>query len=250
MSKLIQFTKDLEDDLGWRKKEISNLILLANEDNELIIVKSSILLIYAHWEGYVKNACKGYLKYISDQKINLNMLAVNFEAIQFKGMFSELEKSADTLTLTNELKFLNSIYSVEDKVFKVNKTIQNDKDKSIINTKDNLNVNVLNSLLEITGIDKRECINSKDKFINEMLLNNRNKIAHGNKISGYDSDFNIKIEDTKKIRDLVFIIMDSIKEDFIHYAENELYLYSKKDLCEKYNKKSNKELGKKIISIT
>nr|WP_305846303.1 MAE_28990/MAE_18760 family HEPN-like nuclease [Photobacterium kishitanii] len=89
----------------------------------------------------------------------------------------------------------------------------------------------------------------KDVYINQKLLENRNKIAHGNKIDSFSDDFNIKIEDAIEIRDIVFKIMTSIKEDLIYHAENELYLFRNKTSCDTYNKKSNIILRKGIIYI-
>lgn len=247
MSKLDKFSTKIESDLGWRKKEISNLMLLSSSDNELLITKATILLLYSHWEGYIKNSCKVYLSFVSDLKINLNDLSLNFEAIQFKGMIKELDKSSDTLTLQNELKFLESIYSVKDKTFNINsKSLLSEKDKTIINTKDNLNIDILKSLLEITGIDHRNCIDTKNKYINDQLLNNRNKIAHGNKIDCYNQDFDLTLDNLSILKNLIFTIMDTIKDDIIFYAENDLFLYKNKSLKNAYDHKSNLELEKKI----
>ena len=44
----------LDEDLGWRKVEISDLLFLAKETQKEVVLKSVILLLYAHWEGYIK----------------------------------------------------------------------------------------------------------------------------------------------------------------------------------------------------
>ncbi|WP_439899462.1 MAE_28990/MAE_18760 family HEPN-like nuclease [Photobacterium kishitanii] len=112
-----------------------------------------------------------------------------------------------------------------------------------------LNLDILYSILKIVGIEHKECMKLKDVYINQKLLENRNKIAHGNKIDSFSDDFNIKIEDAIEIRDIVFKIMTSIKEDLIYHAENELYLFRNKTSCDTYNKKSNIILRKGIIYI-
>ncbi|MDN6983467.1 MAE_28990/MAE_18760 family HEPN-like nuclease [Vibrio cholerae] len=78
------FINLINEDLVWRKKEISDLLFLHNEDNNLLILKSAILLMYSHWEGYVKNISKQYLTLISDLDLDLNKLGMNFEAIDIK----------------------------------------------------------------------------------------------------------------------------------------------------------------------
>ncbi len=44
----------IDSDIAWRKKEVSNVILMHSEENSELIVKLSVLLIYSHWEGCVK----------------------------------------------------------------------------------------------------------------------------------------------------------------------------------------------------
>lgn len=63
-----QFENLLDEDLAWRKVEISELLLLAKESEKETIFKSLILLLYAHWEGYIKKSSKLYIKYISEEK--------------------------------------------------------------------------------------------------------------------------------------------------------------------------------------
>ena len=64
----------LDEDLGWRKVEISDLLFLAKETQKEVVLKSVILLLYAHWEGYIKKSSKLYIKYISEKKIKLTDL--------------------------------------------------------------------------------------------------------------------------------------------------------------------------------
>jgi len=52
-----QFQGFLERDLSWRKLEISHLFMIFDSvENKEVISKSMILLLYAHWEGFIKKA--------------------------------------------------------------------------------------------------------------------------------------------------------------------------------------------------
>ena len=53
----------LDEDLGWRKVEISDLLFLAKETQKEVVLKSVILLLYAHWEGYIKKSSKLKIKF-------------------------------------------------------------------------------------------------------------------------------------------------------------------------------------------
>jgi hypothetical protein len=230
--KLIQ---KIEADLGWRKKEVSNLLLLETQQNSLLIIKSTLLLLYSHWEGYVKNASKTYLEYVSDKKLNINLLTDNFKAITLKGLIKEVEKSSATLTMSNELNFINNYNGIQNKIFSVKKGLSSqEKDKSIINTNDNLSLKVFISILRIVGIDYEDSVDTKSIFIDEKLLESRNKVAHGNRIKRLDAEFNLTIDDLKEVKEVVFFLMDSFHDDLIYFAENKLYLSDNYSMSKEY----------------
>ena len=69
----------LEADLAWRKTEISQLFRILNDvEAKDVVLKSIVLLLYAHWEGYIKKSSKYYLKYVSEQKVKIKNLTLNF----------------------------------------------------------------------------------------------------------------------------------------------------------------------------
>ena len=73
------FQDFLEKDLAWRKMEISQLFMILNAaETKDIVGKSIILLLYAHWEGFIKKSSKYYLRYVSEKRIALNALTRNF----------------------------------------------------------------------------------------------------------------------------------------------------------------------------
>ena len=62
-----EFQDFLNKDLAWRKMEISQLFgILSTAESKAVVCKSMILLLYAHWEGFIKKSSKCYLKYVSD----------------------------------------------------------------------------------------------------------------------------------------------------------------------------------------
>ncbi|GAB2196298.1 MAE_28990/MAE_18760 family HEPN-like nuclease [Sessilibacter sp. MAH4] len=237
----------IESDLGWRKKEVSNLLLLENEDNQLLIIKSTLLLLYSHWEGFVKNACKTYLEYVSNKKISTNILTDNFQAIALKGKIQELYKSGETLTLANELAFMQNINGTKAKIFSVKNNFSKlEKDKTIINTKNNLSFKVFKSILTIIGIDYSDSIDTKCAFIDEKLLGNRNKIAHGNRIENSDEGLYLSINELKEVKELIFYLMDTLSEDLMFFAENELYFNSNQERTKVYLQEKSENIRRKL----
>jgi hypothetical protein len=224
--------EDFEDkiinDWTWRKREVSDLILFAEKEENTVLLKSIILLLYAHWEGYIKKCAKTYLKYICEQKCRLSDLTANFKAAALKGVIGEIMKSSNSLTLENELKFMQKFSKIDSHTIDCHLKIdlENEKDKNIINTQDNLSHEVFKNILKVIGLEYKKQYESKEIFINKYLLSNRNSIGHGNKELFKDGDFQLEIRDLKKLRDVTTVIIESFRDEIIEFARKEIFLKS------------------------
>lgn len=243
------FADAINEDITWRKKEISDLLFLHNDDNNFLILKSTILLIYSHWEGYVKNISKLYLTLISDLELPLSQLNTNFEAIDIKGDIKNCLNSSENLNIVNEIAFLNKIYDNNNKKFKLPTSFKKDKDRTVINTRDNLNIATFQSFLKIIGLKEFEPLEARMAYIDEKLLTNRNIIAHGSKLHPTAPTFNMDIDEIKKLRDFIVLIMEHLKEELIYFSENELYLFKNNELAINRSNKTNSELEAAIKEI-
>ena len=224
---LPDFIDYLEEDLAWRKQEITSLLLLDSNQSNLIVAKASILLIYSHWEGYIKNICKKYLLHISGLGLSVSALTTNLQGVALKSIASKTLESCNGLTLRNEIDLIEKIYSEIQEEFKLPDRILNEKNKDFINTKDNLNLKVLNSFCNIVGIGQVTMVAGREKYLDEGLLHQRNAISHGSKVDIRSREFNLEIDDIKKLRDFVFFLMEYVKEELAYYSSNELYLKEK-----------------------
>lgn len=243
------FTETINEDLLWRKKEISDLLFLHNEDNNFLILKSSILLMYSHWEGYIKNISKQYLLFVSDLNIPLNDLSTNFEAIDIKGAIKTCMLANDSLSIVNEIDFLNKLYSVDNKRFNLPSNFKKEKDKTVINTRDNLNIETFQSFLKIVGINEFTPLETRISYIDEKLLTNRNIIAHGSKLHPKAKTFDMDIDEVKDLRDFILLIMEHLRDEFIFFAENEFYLHKNNNFVKDRADITNLELEKLIKEI-
>lgn len=243
------FTDSINEDLTWRKKEISDLLFLRNENNNFLILKSAILLMYSHWEGYVKNISKQYLILVSDLNIQISQLNMNFEAIDMKGNIKDCWNSRESLNLVNEIKLVERMYDEKSSVFKLPASVKKEKDKSIINTRDNLNIETFQSFLKVVGLYEFKPLETRIVYIDEKLLQNRNIIAHGSKLHPKAKSFDMDIEEIKKLRDFISLIMEHLRDELIYFAEKELYLYSNLKKIEERKEFRNQQLEKAIKQI-
>lgn len=77
----------LQRELGWRKKEIANISLVARQSGpeRHYFFRSGLVLLCAHWEGYLKTAVQRYMEHVLAQRLHLRELSAPFvAAILFK----------------------------------------------------------------------------------------------------------------------------------------------------------------------
>jgi hypothetical protein len=167
-----QLSDQLSEEIAWRKKELIYIKTLI-EKNRYQTVQSTLLrsgtaILYAHWEGFVKNAATSYVEFVARQNLKYSELAPNFLALAVKRQLNEAQSSHRAVIFTKVVDFL--ITGLESKCL-----IQWD---DAIKTQSNLNSEVLRDIVCILGLDY-SLYETKEKIIDETLLRSRNEIAHG-----------------------------------------------------------------------
>lgn len=200
-------TDNLDKELSWRKKELSILkIKITTDTNEIqkSLIRAGITILYAHWEGFIKNAAESYLNFVSLKRLTYNQLKPCFVALC-------LRKKLDIINSTSFEKRANAVEFFFNELNKRAYIPYSD----VIHTKSNLNSKIFKDICFIIGIDYSKYV-LKENLIDLKLLNNRNNIAHGNHLS---IDF-IEFEEIyKNAIDLI----DSFKEDIIDAVKNRQY---------------------------
>ena len=165
---LLQMT--LDEDLAWRKKELTTIrsLVLSKSSKETIDlhIRSGIALTYAHWEGFIKAAGQAYLAYIACQRLHFSELSNNFITIAAKGKLTEARQSNKMTAYAQITEFFMA--GLDETC---NLPIE-------IETKSNLSSEVLREITYILGVDYRE-YETKADLIDRTLLKSRNEIAHG-----------------------------------------------------------------------
>lgn len=225
----------LTEELAWRKKEISDikLCLDGNPTYQKVLMKSLVLLLYSHWEGYIKISSKYYIQYVKEKKKKNIDLSENFTALALKRALEQCIDNVNALTLSNELKLINKYNKIKDHKFECDIDINNNFDKSIINTKDNLSSNVFKSICNIIGIKTKNTFIENKYYIDSKLVNNRNIIGHGSKYS--EDEIFLTIEDIENLKKIIEFYLEIFKEDILEYCEKEYYLIVNSEAKEKYD---------------
>ena len=136
-------------------------------------------MLYAHWEGFVKNSTQYYLNYVKYQGLSLNQVNTSILALSLKQRLSQFE---ETNKATLHVQFLDYVQSgLSDKV--------DFSDTYSIRTGSNLNSNILKEIYATVGLDV-SYYELRFKLIDQQLLKNRNDIAHGSEPPLNKSDYN------------------------------------------------------------
>ncbi|HGX3398771.1 TPA: MAE_28990/MAE_18760 family HEPN-like nuclease [Acinetobacter nosocomialis] len=249
-----EFENEIYRDLSWRKAEIQDFNTeikypstdrLITEQVEKAVRKSLILLIYSHWEGFIKRTAKQYLKYIVNKEIPSKRLTENFHVLVIKGHFflaSDQIKQSQKNSLSMELfnRIVKDYAEKMENKFFLNIDMNKERDSSIIDTNSNLSSSIYKNIFDCLGIKFYPCfelppqksfINSGNlnpnilvQILDKTLIDSRNHIAHGNK---NDPQTLIDLHKFDVLKDLIFLLMDNFVDTILTFAEKEYFLQEK-----------------------
>jgi len=246
-----EFQDFLDRDLAWRKKEISQLfMILSRSESKNVVGKSMILLLYAHWEGFIKKSSKCYLKYVSDKNINLQALTSNFEAIMLKRFARDCIDS-DSKNLSREFALMDKQRKSANRPFKISLDVNNEFDTDFIDTQYNLSSKVLESIIQIIGMEYNEAIKTREQYVDVNLVKNRNAIGHGSSLSDDDTgDVSVlEVDQIANLKDFVIFMLDYFAEVLLKYVEEEYYLASKVAERNVFEQSQKDKLSNKLAEI-
>lgn len=170
-----KYTKDgiadsIDRELSWRKKELKvfkDTIPTQSSPKQDALLRCSIPIIYAHWEGFVKRSCELYLEYVSNRNDILKNLKPQFIAIALRNAIQaqEIKKISER---TKAVQYIIDNLESSTKL----------PTKNVIATKSNLKYEVFEDICHLLCIRTDEF--SKKKELIDNLVDTRNTIAHGN----------------------------------------------------------------------
>ena len=213
------FQDAIDAETGWRKRELTAIkanVTEARKFSKDTAMRSGIALLYAHWEGAVKNIASAYLEYVSNLGLPYCKLKTNFLAISVK---DNLRLFTDTNKATLHTMLLNEMF---EKYEQKSRIPQN----GIIKTGSNLNSEVFKEIMACIGLDcaKYEVYYN---FIDEVLLNMRNKIAHGERLEAISLDEQRYYRIHQKVFDLIMMFADHV----LNAAVLKDYMDTPKKIC-------------------
>ncbi|APZ97300.1 hypothetical protein BWQ93_01430 [Sphingopyxis sp. QXT-31] len=160
----------LSQDVAWRVREISDLkaaVHRADATAKNSLLRALVTICYAHWEGHVKFSAQKFMQHITLRKFQFSALDRQFLKNHFLPRLGSLAQKG----IFDRSELIDLILdSGNDRFSKIN--------DDLINTRSNLNYEVLLELCHVCGING-SLFEEKSTFIDVVLLKRRNSIAHG-----------------------------------------------------------------------
>jgi hypothetical protein len=206
----------LDKELSWRKKELSIIrsFIPKNQkkNNETLeaAIRCGVALLYAHWEGFIKNAGTFYVEYVANLRKPFKDLSSNFVAI---GLRKELQEAASSSKMFGMLK-------VTDTLINKLQTENSITSESAVQTKSNLSPERFKEIVQMLGLDY-SLYETKEKLLGEKLVKARHEIAHGKYLPYEEKDYIL-------IHDEVIALMEDFRTQIDNAVSLKKFLISPK----------------------
>jgi len=198
----------LDRQFTWRAKEISNLFTNTERSRDAFqgsLQRAFVCILYAHWEGFVKDVACEYVSFVLRFTHRLADLRPNFVALQLYGRMRGIAANSHVAAYASV--FEDAVRSFED-------TLRCDP-RTVIDTQSNLSYDVLKKIYVACGICFGSGWDVRRSFIDDILLGRRNRIAHGAYVEVTSSEIGEMKEQTVEM-------MGWVRSDF----ENAFALHS------------------------
>lgn len=191
----------LDKALGWRKREltvIKNQIPSSENPAQDAMIRAAVAILYAHWEGFVKEVATSYLQFVSLKRLKYGELKSAFVVLSVKEKLQVL----DGTRIEKQKEIVDFLRNKDEEQANI-------PYKNSIKTKANLKFDVFRDIYGLLELDYNQ-YSVLERFINQ-LVEDRNSIAHGEWCSIRYSEY---VERFNKI----IKFMEDIKTDIMNAA--------------------------------
>ncbi|MBB1368983.1 hypothetical protein H5154_21830 [Pseudoalteromonas sp. SR44-5] len=201
----------LQEDLAWRRREFTTLKFMVSESRKHqkdVLLRSSIALLYSHWEGHIKHCALVYICYLKQLAPKYKNMQDNFFQLSLGNKFNQ---GFSIKKFPSQKEIFDYISSGLEENFDVNETV-------VIDTESNLKYAVIYNILSQLGLDT-SVFELKENFIDSKLLKCRNSIAHGDKVGAQEL-----LETYNELEAELLEMITTFQNLVINSAENKSYL--------------------------
>lgn len=223
MQDILDFRSDMEESLSWRINEIVILKNLLREDNNAPVVKTLIVMLYAHFEGFFKDCLECYIRYINSTELSLSNFSDSIITASLNREYAAFEnmnrKCKELTSVPPTEEFLHKFHRRKELTQRLTSDYLNRKiriDEKIINTKSNLDYSVVQENMYVLGLDYNYFSDKQSSITKLVRL--RNAVAHGSQKEP------IKFMEFDKIEKDIYEVMEEMIKYLFQFCSEEKYL--------------------------
>lgn len=198
----------LDEDFAWRRKELGVIFTNIKSSKSIQLntnIRIGVVMLYAHWEGFIKNSAELYLVFVACKRLAVKDLSNNFVALTLRNKLKEFTETNKNTLHTQLIDYVLGDLNIRAQI----------PTENIIKTQSNLNSEILKEILSVIGVNYQK-YELKEKYIDSQLLNIRNSVAHGQNPEISDIDF-------FKLYTEITELMSSIKTEISNNAIQNAY---------------------------
>lgn len=209
------FQASLARDLSWRKQEITALRLsaLRSSASRDYLFRAGLVLLCAHWEGFLRNSVECYIEHVFAQGLRVRELTPVFVAVAY---FGDVRRAADAGfpgSQETHVRLAERILRGTDEVCSTAGWTAR--------TEGNPSSEVLHRLMLSVGLNSQLGLDGASwsatrVFIDEQLLRDRHRVAHGDGFRVSRSEF---LDRTRRMLGL----LDRLSSELLNAAEQRTY---------------------------
>lgn len=203
-----QFDELVDEEIGWRKMEMSVVIKSVNNSRGLAQssnLRSAVLVVYAHWEGWVKAVARLYVQYVNSQSVKLSELSDEFLGCALKTKMSSFEETSRASVHNDFASFIRN--NMEDSA-----RVSVD----LVDTESNLSSSVFLEIVNRLGLSVFPDYITSKNFIDSNLVHTRNTIAHGEYLP-------VSREDVVELKERVLRLLEMFTDDVRNAVARSMY---------------------------
>lgn len=199
-AKFDKLVSDIEREWTWRQRELSffkQALSSADSYQKEAVSRAGILLLYSHWEGFIKKISQRFLECFVNEKTDSvpdYIMACHLARMNdsFAHKYSRFERACHSIDCISEgSRICPSLHEV-------------------INTESNLNSKNLKKIADSVGASLSK-FETRMQFIDHNFVSVRHAIAHGEGRKFTEDDF-LKLESD------ITMLMDAFKQEVIDSA--------------------------------
>lgn len=200
----------LDADLAWRRAELSafqRATVDTKGAGKTALLRSSVALLYAHWEGFVKEAVYLYLCFLAGRKLSTQQLRPEIVGLVVRSKLTAAVEAKSSAVHTEVVRSLRETSSQRAAI---------PTSKDAVRTESNLSYKVLSSIVGSIGLSIDPFEKHQD-LIDTELVATRNRIVHGEHQTIAQTEWN-------ELYGTVLDLMGQMKDQIQNAAVEQSYL--------------------------